>query len=53
MEVNDSFSHQSVSISELLIENGFRLKEKRSSELISSDNRFSNTFNQIWVKSEH
>ena len=48
VEVNDDFN--SDKISNILLECGFHLKEKRQSEMFSESELFGRTFNQIWVK---
>jgi len=49
IEINDKFDTQSNSTFKTLSECGFVLQEKRHSEMFSSG-KFSNTFNQIWIK---
>lgn len=49
IEINDSFKQQSTVSSQILIECGFRLSEKKHAEIISTNLR-SQTFNQIWIK---
>ena len=50
IETNDTFLEQAKSISKILVECGFSLKEKRQLEIIS-DGKFSHMFNHIWYKS--
>ncbi len=50
IETNDSFLEQKASISKILAECGFSLKEKRQSDMISNG-KFSDIYNNIWYKS--
>ena len=50
IEINNSFTEQVESATKILLDCGFQLKEKRQSE-ITGVGKFSETFNQIWVKS--
>lgn len=49
VEVNDDFREQADTVNRILIQAGFKLKEKKHSEMIENSD-FRNTFNQIWVK---
>ena len=54
IEVTDEFEEQSSEVFRILVNAGFKLKEKRRSELIgqlTTDGSFKGTFNQIWVRS--
>jgi FkbM family methyltransferase len=50
IETNDTFPEQANSISKILVECGFSLKEKRQSEMVS-DGKHSHILNHIWYKS--
>ena len=49
IETNDTFLEQAKSISKILVECGFSLKEKQQAEMIS-EGKFSHIFNHIWQK---
>ena len=49
IEINDLFVEQAQSATKILLDCGFKLKEKRRSEIIGA-RKFAETFNQIWVK---
>lgn len=46
IEVNDEFEEQSLEVTRILQDSGFKLKEKRHGEM----SRDSSIFNQIWIK---
>ncbi len=48
IEVNDDFIEQRDSVSQILQNAGFKLKEKKHSEMFEGDKSFSNVYNQIW-----
>lgn len=50
VEVNEDFHEQAVNCSSILSTAGLSLKEKRHSALMATG-RFSNVYNQIWVRS--
>lgn len=51
VEVNDNFSQQSLSVSEILTSLGFQLQEKSHSDMIANNTcGFQHTYNQIWSK---
>lgn len=50
IEVNDDFSHQAMEVKKILTECGLVLSEKRQAEIISTSDRFGNTYNQIWKR---
>ena len=50
IEVNDDYIKQSKEINEHLNSLGFKLKEKKHSEIIEKSSKFSSFYNQIWVK---
>lgn len=52
IEVNDGFEEQSMSVKRILKNAGFRLKEKRGSDIDMVDGRpkIGGTFNQIWIR---
>ncbi len=49
IEINNSFVEQAQSARKILLDCGFKLKEKRQSEIVGAG-KFAETFNQIWVK---
>ena len=49
IEINDSFAEHAKSATKILIDCGFKLKEKRRSDTIGAV-KFAETFNQIWIK---
>jgi len=49
IEINNSFTEQAKSSTKILLDCGFKLKERRQSEIVRAS-KFSETFNQIWVK---
>jgi len=49
IEINDSFSEQAERATKILLDCGFKLKEKRQSGIIGAG-LFAETFNQIWIK---
>ena len=50
VEVNDNFIKQARDTEEYLTKSGFKLKQKRHSELIAKSKKFSSFYNQIWTK---
>ena len=50
IEINNSFTEQAKSATRILLDCGFKLKEKRQSDIVGIG-KFSETFNQVWVKS--
>jgi len=51
IEINDDFNEQASLCSQLLVESGLVLKEKRHAEMIAcSTTGFQNTYNQIWSR---
>ena len=51
IEINDDFHEQADQCRDILTECGLSLKDKRHSEMISSNtNGFQNSYNQIWVR---
>jgi len=50
IETDDNFLKQTNSISKILVECGFFLKEKRQSEMFTGS-KFQDTYNNIWCKS--
>ncbi len=50
IEVNDDFIEQSLNVKKILEQFGFKLKEKKHSEMTRLSSDFGNTFNQIWIK---
>ena len=50
IEVNDDYIKQSKEVNEHLNSLGFRLKEKKHSEIIEQSSKFSSFYNQIWVR---
>lgn len=51
LEINDDFIEQADDCRKLLVDSGFRLKEKLHSEMITNNTHgFQNSFNQIWVR---
>ena len=50
IEVNDDFEEQSRQVKSILEDSGFKLKEKRHSEMVDGSTLFGNVYNQIWVK---
>tara|TARA_B100000963_G_C22639767_1_gene679812 strand:+ start:8580 stop:9431 length:852 start_codon:yes stop_codon:yes gene_type:complete len=50
IEVNYDFEHQANEVSSILTQAGLKLIDKRQADLISSSDRFGNTFNQIWKR---
>ena len=50
IEVNDDFIEQSSNVKKILEQFGFKLKEKKHSEMTRLSSEFGNTFNQIWIK---
>lgn len=50
IEVNDDFEEQSHQVKTILESSGFKLKEKRHSEMLDGNARFGRTYNQIWVR---
>ena len=50
VEVNDDFEEQAQQVKTILESAGFKLKQKRQSELIEGSVQFGRTYNQIWVK---
>ena len=50
IEVNDDFIEQSNQVKTILESAGFKLKEKRHSEMIEGSVLFGRTHNQIWLK---
>ena len=51
IEGNDDFYDQVATISDIMQKSGFVLQQKVHSEMFSGDTPFSNTYNQIWVRS--
>ena len=49
IEINNSFAEQRKLATKILLDCGFKLKEKRQSEIVGAG-KFRDTFNQIWVK---
>jgi FkbM family methyltransferase len=49
IEINDLFYEQANNAAKILIDCGYKLKEKRHSNIAGAD-IFSKTFNQIWIK---
>jgi len=50
IEVNDDFSDQSFEVSRLLTEYGFILRDKKHGDFLENSEKFSSTYNQIWIK---
>ena len=50
IEVNDNFIKQARDTEEYLTKSGFKLKQKRHSEIIAKSEKFSSFYNQIWTK---
>ena len=50
VEVNDDFSEQSFEVDKLLTEYGFILRDKKHGDFLEKSEKFSSTYNQIWVK---
>mgnify|MGYP001221934731 CR=1 FL=1 len=50
IEVNDEFEEQSHQVKMILESVGFKLKEKRHSEITSNSEEFARAYNQIWVR---
>ena len=50
IEVNDNFIKQARDTKEYLTKSGFKLKQKRHSEIIAESKKFSSFYNQIWTR---
>jgi len=50
IEVNDNFAKQAKDTEEYLTKAGFKLKQKRHSEIIAKSAAFSSFYNQIWTR---
>ena len=50
IEVNDDFVKQARDTEEYLTKAGFKLKQKRHSEIIAKSAAFSSFYNQIWTR---
>lgn len=50
IEVNDDFEEQSQQVKKILESAGFKLKEKRHSEMVDKSIDFGRTYNQIWIR---
>lgn len=50
IEVNDDFEEQSAQVKTILESAGFKLKEKRHSEIFEGSAQFGSTYNQIWIR---
>ena len=50
IEVNDDFEEQSHQVQTIMQSAGFKLKEKRQSEMLDGNAQFGRTYNQIWLK---
>ena len=50
IEVNDNFAKQAKDTEEYLTKAGFKLKQKRHSEIIEKSAVFSSFYNQIWTR---
>lgn len=50
IEVNDNFKKQAEDVEKYLIKAGFKLENKKHSEIIEKSPLFSSFYNQIWVK---
>ena len=50
IEVNDDFKEQAHQVKTILESVGFFLKEKRHSEMLDGSEKFSKTYNQIWIR---
>ena len=50
IEVNDDFEEQSHQVQTIMESAGFKLKEKRQSEMLDGNAQFGRTYNQIWLK---
>jgi hypothetical protein len=50
IEVNDNFEEQSHQVKNILEDAGFKLKEKRHSEMYKRSTQYGRTYNQIWIK---
>ena len=50
IEVNESFIKQARDTEEYLTKSGFKLKQKRHSEIIAKSEKFSSFYNQIWTR---
>jgi len=50
IEVNDDFEEQSHQVKIILEDAGFKLKEKRHSEMLEGSTQFGSIYNQIWIK---
>ncbi len=51
IEVNDQFKDQAENVEKIMLSCGFVLSQKKHSEWIANSKAFSNTYNQIWIKS--
>lgn len=51
IEINDAFKEQSESSARYLKEAGFKLRDKKHSEMVSLSSSFNNAYNQIWARS--
>ena len=49
IEINNSFAEHAKSATKILLDSGFKLKEKRRADTIGAS-KLTETFNQIWVK---
>jgi len=50
VEVNDNYLEQSTRVSAILSSHGLLLKQKERSQLIDERSKFSDTYNQIWIR---
>ena len=50
IKVNDNFIKQAGDTEEYLKKAGFKLKQKRHSEIIAKSTKFSYFYNQIWTR---